>query len=209
MADETKNDASSVSKKKTGVSRTPPKSEARPLGTPSPKRSHSKKQPKPAVEASSSPVNSGAEEVVDTSTASPAESSSTDTTSVNTAPSTETQIAKEQHIMSTITLTLDPKTRKSTSLVFKLPAGVRGSVRIAKTAFPGGVPPTSLNLQSDSDSAFAQPKAKLTAEERKALRKDQPKLTPAQKLAKLQERAAKLQAKIAAEATKPAEQPTA
>lgn len=112
---------------------------------------------------------------------------------------------QEKSIMSAITLTLDPKTRKSTSLVFKLPAGLRGSVRIAKTAFPGGVAPETLALQSESENAFAQSRAKMTAEERKEARKNAPKLTPEQKLQKLTERAAKLQAKIAASQSAPVE----
>jgi hypothetical protein len=130
---------------------------------------------------------------------------STSTTSDATSSNNQGDVAQqEKSVMASLSLTLDPKTRKSTSVVFKLPSGIRGSVRIAKTAFPGGVPPASLNLQSDAENAFAGAKAKLTAEERKEARKNAPKLTPAEKLAKLQERAAKLQAKIASQAAAPA-----
>lgn len=145
-----------------------------------------------------------AEKVVDTSTSAPIDSSASEQTSneatsiVNAGDVAHSE--EEKKIMASVTLTLDPKTRKSTSVVFKLPAGLRGSVRIAKTAFPNGTAPSTLILQSDQENAFASAKAKLTAEERKEARKNAPKLTPAQKLAKLQERAAKLQAKIASEA---------
>lgn len=150
-------------------------------------------------------VDQGTKKEVDTPARAHVDSSTSEQTSneatsiVNTGGVAHSE--QDKKIMATISLTLDPKTRKSTSVVFKLPAGVRGSVRIAKTAFPNGVPPASLSLQSDQENAFAEAKAKLTAEQRKQARKDAPKLSPAQKLAKLQERAAKLQAKIAAEAT--------
>lgn len=196
-------DEKSTSKKKIGVSKNAPKSDARPLGTPAPRRSHSKKKQTGADQT----VEQSAEKAVDNSDETPANSSSTQMTSANditNGPSTTTgsdaHSQKEQNVMSKITLTLDPKTRKSTSVVFKLGDGIRGSVRIAKTAFPGGVPPSALTLQSDAENVFATPKAKLTAEQRKEARKNAPKLTPAQKLQKLNERAAKLQAKIDAQA---------
>lgn len=153
-------------------------------------------------------VGFGAEKVVDTTTSAHVDSSTSKQTSNEATSIVNTggvaQAEKDKKIMASIQLSLDPKTRKSTSVVFKLPAGVRGSVRISKTAFPGGVPPTSLSLQSDQENAFAEAKAKLTAEQRKEARKNAPRLSPAQKLVKLQERAAKLQAKIAAEAAAPA-----
>jgi hypothetical protein len=197
MADE--NAASKSSKKKLGVSKTPPKNEARPLGTSAPKRAAAPKKPS---KATGDPV---VEKVVDTPVVARVDSSTSEQTS-NTATSNVNagdvaRTEEDKKVMASISLTLDPKTRKSTSVVFKLPTGLRGSVRIAKTAFPNGVPPASLSLQSDSEGAFAAAKAKLTAEERKALRANAPKLTAAQKLAKLQERAAKLQAKIEAEAS--------
>lgn len=149
--------------------------------------------------------NDAAEKDVDSSAVVHVESTtSTSTTSEATSNNQGDVAQQEKSVMSTVALTLDPKTRKSTSVVFKLPSGIRGSVRIAKTAFPGGVPPASLSLTSDAENAFAQPKAKLTPEQRKEARKNAPKLTPEQKLAKLNERAAKLQAKIAAAAAAPA-----
>jgi hypothetical protein len=88
---------------------------------------------------------------------------STSTTSDATSSNNQGDVAQqEKSVMASLSLTLDPKTRKSTSVVFKLPSGIRGSVRIAKTAFPGGVPPASLNLQSDAENAFAGAKPKLT-----------------------------------------------
>jgi hypothetical protein len=98
----------------------------------------------------------------------------------------------------TVTLTRSTKDRKSTSVVFTN-ASLRGSVRVAKTYFGDDMPETI-----EISGVFAAPKVKMTAEERKAARKNAPKLSAAEKLAKLQERAARLQKKIEAENAQPA-----
>lgn len=91
--------------------------------------------------------------------------------------------------------------RKSTAVVFAAPDGVRGSVRIPKSMFTNGEAPETIEIEND---AFVQPKAKLTKEQRAEARKNAPKLTAAEKLAKLTERMRKLQAKIDAGEKAPA-----
>lgn len=86
------------------------------------------------------------------------------------------------------------KERKSTSIVYTAANGLRGSLRVSKTFFANGEAPAEISIDSE---AFVTPKVKMSAEERKEARKNAPKLTPAEKLAKLQERAKALEAKIA------------
>ncbi len=102
--------------------------------------------------------------------------------------------------MITISLTKDTKARKSNAVTYTAP-GYAGSVRFSKSFFADKSGPASMTLSDESFGAARVAKAKLTAEERKALRASQPKLTPAEKLAKIEERAAKLRAKIAASST--------
>jgi hypothetical protein len=132
---------------------------------------------------------------------SPVSSAVADTTSPQNT-GTDAPAAKDTKIMQ-ITLTKSTKTRKSTSVVYTAGA-LRGSARFAKTFFKDGNAPDTIVIDSD---AFAEPKKKLTAEERKAARKDAPKLSPAEKLAKLQERSKKLEEKIAKEAAAAAAPP--
>lgn len=136
------------------------------------------------------------EKVVDNAHTSTVDSISVDTASAVTHSGND---AQQSGAIMDITLTKSDKPRKSSSIVY-LGAGLRGGVRIAKTCFAGGNAPASLVISGP----FAEPKAKMTKEERKAARAALPKLTPAEKLAKLNERAAKLQAKINASAAAPA-----
>lgn len=203
MADEM-NDATQTSATK--KRKTMPKGDAKPLGTKSTPKSA---RAKSAAQKSSAVVEKNSEKVIDNAASTAVDSSSTRTAdSVDSAeivPPLETgsdaHITKEEKKVMQITLTKSNKNRKSTSIVFTAANGVRGSVRFAKTLFAGGNAPDTLVIEND---AFAEPKAKLTPEQRKEQRKNAPKLTAAQKLAKLQERAARLQAKIAAEAAQPA-----
>lgn len=103
-----------------------------------------------------------------------------------------------------ITLKRSDAPRKTNRLVIYNLEGRGGSVQFLSTLFGGsqkdrGNPPETLTLVGD----FAepkQPKAKLTKEERKALRANAPKPTLADKLAKAQARMEALKAKLAAEA---------
>jgi len=64
-----------------------------------------------------------------------------------------------------VTLTRSTKERKGTSVVFLIP-GVRGTVKVARTAF-AGEPPTILEVVGQP---FAPPVVKTTKEERAAAR---------------------------------------
>lgn len=99
-----------------------------------------------------------------------------------------------------VTLNLNDKTRRSTSIVYQ-GDGLKGSVRIAKSAFKDKQPPATLTVSSD---AFAQPTAQLTKEEKAAIRKAQPKLTLAEKIAKREKQLTDMKARAAKEAAQPA-----
>jgi hypothetical protein len=134
---------------------------------------------------------------VDTANAPEVTSGSQETTSNGaTSPTSTTgDVARQtgaKKIMQ-VTFTKSTKNRKSTSVVYTT-AGLRGSARFAKTFFKDGNAPDTIVIDND---AFAEAKQKLTAEQRKEQRKNAPKLTPAEKLQKLQERAKKLEDRIA------------
>jgi hypothetical protein len=164
-----------MSKKKIGVGNTMPAGQAKPMGT-----SKSKK----ASDVATLPMT---EKALDSANDAPLPSSTVEPSTGSDAPATED--TKMQ-----ITFNKSTKERKSTSVVYSAANGLRGSLRMAKTFFKGGVAPDTLVIDSD---AFSEPKVKLTAEQRKEARKNAPKQTPAEKLAKLEERAAKLRAKVA------------
>lgn len=109
-----------------------------------------------------------------------------------------TNVEKETSIMALI-FTKSTKDRKTSSVVYNAPSGYRGSVRMPVSLFGENGAPETLAIDSDS---FAAMKSKLTAQERKVLRANAPKLTAAEKLVKLQARAAKLQAAVDADAAK-------
>jgi hypothetical protein len=201
-----------MAKKTTGLSSAKPKNEATPLGTSTKKRATSSKKSAAAttsnaVASNSTPENSvdNDQKVVDSNDGAAAHSSTSNTSSATTSDApTQTVNAGDtpaparttEMEMIDITVTKSAKQRKSKSAVYELPEGFqRASIKItgAKNA-PATLP---LNVPADM---FQKAKGKLSKEERAKLRKDAPKLTPAQKLAKLQERAAKLQAKLDAEA---------
>lgn len=96
-----------------------------------------------------------------------------------------------------ITLTKSNAPRKGDRLViFNFGDGRRGSVQFQRSLF-GDAIPDSLTLVGEMAEPKA-PKAKETAEERKARLKALPKLTLAEKVAKAEERTAKLRAKLQA-----------
>jgi hypothetical protein len=183
-----------------------PTSTATPLGTP---KSRSARKTKQTTEPDSGAVvNTGAmpaenavqhekdvalqsETAVESSSSAPsAVSPSTQSENPNGAGSAqETQNAME------VTLTRNDKQRKSTSVVYTSDQ-IRGSVRFAKSSFTDGNAPETIVVNSD---AFAAPKPKLTPEQRKEARKNAPKLTAAERLAKAEARLAKLREKAAAE----------
>lgn len=143
-----------------------------------------------------------AKKVVDTPATADVSSAASMETSVtldsSSSVETSTQTAKDTTTM-VISLTRDNKARKSNAVTYTA-AGYNGSVRFSKSFFADKTGPESLTLDSETFAAARQPRAKMTPEERKAARAAAPKLTPAEKLAKIEERAAKLRAKIAASA---------
>lgn len=94
--------------------------------------------------------------------------------------------------MADITFTRNTAARKSLAEVYTA-EGYPGSVRFSKTLFVNKTAPDSITI---SNPAFAGPRVKETKEERKARLKAMPKLTDAQKLEKIEAKAAKLRAKV-------------
>jgi RecG-like helicase len=184
-----------------------PKSEARPLGT-------SKSQIKRRKTMGATTPVSGEPDtnVTDVALQAAAETADAQQTQENNSltnaenviafPKTETgnnaqQTTERKGSQNVMNLTLSTKNRKGSSVVFNTPDGVRGSVRVNKSVFANGQIPQSLTIEG---AEFAQPKPKLTPEERKAQRAAQPKLTAAERVQKMEERLAKAKAKLAAQA---------
>jgi hypothetical protein len=92
-----------------------------------------------------------------------------------------------------IILTRSTAPRKDDRLVIFNIEGRTGSVQFFKTLFNKDAVPATLKLTGD----FAAPKVKETPEERKARLKALPKPTPAERLAKMEERLARMRAKLA------------
>ena len=89
----------------------------------------------------------------------------------------------------TVILTCSTKERKGSSIVFVIP-GVRGTVKVARSAF-GAEPPTTLEVVG---APFVKPIAKMTAEERAAARAA---MTPLDKAKAARERANRAAARAA------------
>jgi hypothetical protein len=98
--------------------------------------------------------------------------------------------------METLILNRNDSPRRSLMVVFTV-NGRPGSVRFSKTLFANKQAPETLTL---SDVAFAAPKVRETPAERKSRLALLPKLTPAERLAKMEERIARMKAKLAAPA---------
>lgn len=90
-----------------------------------------------------------------------------------------------------VTFTRSDTKRRSNMLVFLAPEGRRGSLRISKSLFTKDKVPTTLTVENPAFAEAKKARESMTKEERKAARAAQPKLTPAQKVAKLEERLAK------------------
>jgi hypothetical protein len=78
--------------------------------------------------------------------------------------------------------------------------GAAVALRIPLSAFPGKTAPTSIEVADGALEPAKQPKAKMTAEERKAARAAKPKPTLAEKIAAREAALAKLKAKAEADA---------
>jgi hypothetical protein len=92
----------------------------------------------------------------------------------------------------TVTLARSTKARKGSSIVYQIP-GLPSTVKIARSAF-GAVVPDALTLVGSPFAAPAVPMAKLSKEERAAIRA---KLTPADKARIARERATRAMARAA------------
>lgn len=165
-----------MSKKKIGVSSTPPQSSARPLGT---KRGKTEKK-----------IAREDEKVVDNPPSDPVSSS----TLVDEPPTT--QQTQEQQNMATLTLQPGKAGAKYPMASYK---GLNAVVKIGLGAFKDKTPPSTIDIVGD----FAEAKpvqAKMTAEERKAYRlaNPKPKPTAAEKIAQLQKKLDALKAAPAA-----------
>jgi hypothetical protein len=116
----------------------------------------------------------------------------TETTQTSDAPATPAPVLVSRN---------DSK-RRSSMIVYTAP-GLKGSVRVSKSAFLNSEPPASLDL-SGWPVATKTAKAPETKEERKARLAAMPKLTLAEKIAKREEGLAKLKAKAEKDAAKAA-----
>jgi hypothetical protein len=183
-----------MSKKKLGVSATPPVNEAS-FGT----KSLSNLLRLPRGKKAKRIEKQNTKKDVDNTAAVEVSSSQVENDSADamTQQRTDNTTQKARPIMS-VTLTKDTKARKSSSIVYT-GAGLRSGVRIAKSAFKDGVAPDTLVIESDAFAEAKQPRAKMTAEERKAARANAPKLTLAEKIAKREKQLADLKAKAAAQ----------
>jgi len=99
--------------------------------------------------------------------------------------------------MKTIVATLAPKQRKSKNIIMFNLGDRKNAIQLPRTLFGENLPEGfSIELTGEfSDPVVAQPRKRLTKEERKAL----PKLTLEQRVAKAKEKADKLAAKLAKE----------
>lgn len=117
-----------------------------------------------------------------------------------------------------MTLTLKGLNKKGTAAIY---AGLKSTVRIALVNFPGKIPSQTIDVAGDLVAATPA-KAKLSAEEkeqrkaerkakrdaevaaRREAKKNAAPLTLAQRVAKAEERAAKMRAKLEAASAQPA-----
>lgn len=123
----------------------------------------------------------------------------------NVPASATTNVTGDSDIMETLKLTRSAAPRKTNRLVIYNIEGRTGSVQFLSTLFGGskdsvGNPPAELELMGEFAPARVN-KPKETAEERKARLAALPKLTPAERLAKMEEKVAKAKAKLAAGGT--------
>lgn len=109
-------------------------------------------------------------------------------------PAPEQADIKEKKIVNLVLKGLDKRGRNA------IYTGAAVSIRIPVAAFPNKTAVASIEIADGSLAGPKEKKAPMTAEERKAARAAQPKLTLAEKVARAEERAAKLREKLAAAA---------
>ncbi len=161
-------------RKKIGLRRKPPKSEARPLGTP---------RPKPAKKKIAL-----VQKVVDTPTA--VEVDCHQQSEPQAIPQAADSVSQEQKVM---TLTLKTLSRNGKRAIY---TGAVQSINFTLGLFPGKTAPTSIEIPDGVFVPAKAPKVKMTAEERKAANALKPKATLAEKAAAAQKRADALKAKV-------------
>lgn len=110
---------------------------------------------------------------------------------VNLEPESATNTASER--IRTMQLTFKGLSKSGK---YALYSGLRTVSRLSVTDFPDSQPPATLEITGE----LAGPRVKMTAEERKAARKNAPKPTLAEQIAKREKALAKLRAKAEAEA---------
>lgn len=147
-----------------------------------------KKKNAPAANFASQPEPDAVTSIEPNSTAHDAQPTSTDA-------AMKPPFKKDENM----TLSLKGLDKRSRNAIY---TGAAVSIRIPVGAFPSKTPPATLEFADGSFAASREKKAPMTAEERKAARKAQPQLTLAEKVAKAEERTAKLREKLAADAAK-------
>ncbi len=94
-----------------------------------------------------------------------------------------------------MTLTFKSLDKRGRNAIY---VGAAVSLRFPIGAFPGKEAPPSLDVSGLAEKVTKTPRVKMTAEERKAARAAQPKLTLAEKVAKQEKRLSDAKAKLAA-----------
>jgi hypothetical protein len=184
----------------TGRSKTPPKGDVKPLGTKTEKKTVRRRvklsdvktdvaSPETKQETATIFIWPSSEKEVAIDTASEVNS----VEQMTDVPSQETAETKDKKNMEAVTLTRKPATAKSLTVQYGID-GRRGSVRFSKSLFEAAPETLTINVEG-----LAAPKVKETREERRARLKAMPKKTAAEKLAALEQRAARLRDKLAAE----------
>jgi len=197
------------------MSKQPKATITKPANSPKPKNNRMKGQRSPFAPNHAETVTTEADSPVEDFACNEEAETASSPSNLNPAVATTSPVnqpeapAQEKKAMSEITLKRSDAPRKTNRLVIYNLVGRNGSVQFLSTLFGGsqkdrGNPPETLTLVGEFAEPKA-PKAKMTAEERKAARKNAPKPTLAEKLAKAQARMEALKAKLAAEAAPVAE----
>lgn len=184
-----------MSKKKIGLStKTPPKGNARPLGTPKPPKPNGRGPSESSMNRQSAQMEKNfveAQNFVDTAPSPPV---------VSQPVSALTPNPNKGASFMDLTLVRNDNKRRSTSIVYTAD-GLRGSVRVSKSAFSNGSAPANIVVSSDVFASPKVPQAKMTPEERKAFRAAQPKPTLAEKIQRRETLLARDKAKLAEQAS--------
>jgi hypothetical protein len=113
---------------------------------------------------------------------------------IKAAEESESNPAQQEHRKMTLSLKGNSKNGK-----YAIYVGAASPIRVALANFAERQAPATLVVVGEGGAdlvAAKQPKPKLSAEERKALRASQPKPTEAERIAKAEERLAKRKAKL-------------